>query len=139
MYRFKLLLAAGMLAAFLSVMGATSAWSQTRVHRALHSKVTADERQASNNLMSSALTDLSSAQNAGNSSQASSSLNSAISKMSQALPIYHGYRIKAIGSARRALRQMSRRKGVAKASSSVGQAVSDAKTALQNDGDEVTE
>ncbi|HEX5322993.1 MAG TPA: hypothetical protein VFW40_04345, partial [Capsulimonadaceae bacterium] len=109
MIRFGRILAAAMLAAFLLTAGATIAWSQNNGQRQLHSKITPAEKQASNNLMSQAVGQLNSAEGVlggGNYSGASAYINNALADMRQALPIYRGWRVKAIEQSRRALRML---------------------------------
>jgi len=141
-FRYQRYITAAALAVILSTSFAATAWSQTNVPPRLHTRITPQQKQASNQLISAAITQLSGAQSAlggGNAAGASAEVNVALSDLSQALPIYHGYRVKAMGASKRALRQLSHPKRAAMAQSSIALAISDANTALQNAGDEVNE
>lgn len=142
--RFRRFIAVATIAAFLSTVGASITWSQvptpTPKHRGLHSKITPQEKQQSNADISQAIQQLTAAQGAlSNPAAASGDVTEALSSLSQALPIYHGYRVKAMGQCKRAIRQLSRPKRAAMAQGSIATALSDANAALQNAGDEVNE
>jgi hypothetical protein len=141
MFQSRRLITAGILATLLFGLSLATSWSDTPVQGS-HSKYTAQQKQESNSLISAAITLLTQAQSAlgsGNAAQASSDLTGAISDLTQALPIYHGYRVKAIGSAKRALRQLSHPKVASNAPQSITQAITDANTALQNVSDNTNE
>ncbi|MDR3706933.1 MAG: hypothetical protein P4L33_01425 [Capsulimonadaceae bacterium] len=139
MSRLKLFLAMGLVATFACVAAAPAAWSETATtKRPLHSKVTPAEKSASDALINQGLTQLTAAQtadNGGNLALAVSDLQSAVATMKQALPIYQGYRVKAMRQADRAIRQLSHPKAASKAPA----AIADANTALQKSASEVTE
>ena len=140
MIRYRRVVIAALAAALLSAACATTAWSQ--VVRPMHSRVTPAEKQSSNNLVSAAITQLSNAQgllSGGNSSGASGEINVALDDLHQALPIYHGYRERAMGECRRALFQLAHPRRASLAPGSVSSALSDANLCLQNAGDEVNE
>lgn len=139
MIRYKRILAAAAIAVFLSIAGSAVAWSQARP---MHSRVTPAEKQASNQLIAAAITQLQSAQgllSGGNSTGASGEINIAFGDLRQALPIYHGYREKAMQDCRRALFQLAHPRRASLAPGSVSTAITNANLALQNAGDEVNE
>ena len=106
------------------------------------------QKTASDALMSTGLTQLQAAQTAlqANPAQAITNLQSAVTSMRQAMPIYKGFREKAIHKATRAMRILSRINGAAGAngtrgaakiqkaraevSTLISTAISDAQTAL---------
>lgn len=142
MIRYRRFIAAATLAAFLSVASAAITWSQTTTPRPrpMHSKVTPQEKQQSNAAISEAIQQLTAAQGAlSNPAAASGDVTAALSSLSQALPIYHGWRVKAMGQCKRAIRQLSHPKRASLAQGSIATALTDANTALQNAGNEVNE
>ena len=98
-------------------------------------KVTAQQKAASDQSMQTGLAALQAASSAiqsGNAGQISSNLQSAVTAMQQALPIYQGHREKAIHAADAALKAMGG-KGKREAqhvTTLVGRAIQDAQAAL---------
>lgn len=134
------ILTAATIAAILCICGSTATWAQTV--RPMHSRVTPAEKQASNQLVGAAITQLQNAQgllSGGNSSGAAAEVNIAFSDLRQALPIYRGYRVRAMNECRRAVFQLAHPRRAALAPGSVSAALGDANLALQNAGDEVNE
>lgn len=132
---------AAILAAFLTTACATAAWSQT-VNRPMHSKVSPADKQASNQLVSEAIAELTDAEGAyrqGSGPVAYANVNTALGELRQALPIYHGYRVKAMHECYRALVQLSHPRRLLLAGATISAALTDANLALQNAGDEVNE
>lgn len=102
---------------------------------ARHMHVTPQQKQASDADISAGLSQLQSAAGelqSGNGGAAMGTLNTAIADLKSALPIYHGYRDRAIGAANHAVMALERngKRSVMNASERVGKAITDAQTAL---------
>jgi hypothetical protein len=117
-----------------------------RLHAQLREQqqvITPNQQRASDQLMSSGLTQLQQAASSlqlGAFANTVGNLQSAISDMHQAEPIYDGYRVASMRKARRAVALLSgRRVFPERASAFVNAAITDAQTALAHSGLEINE